>query len=312
MTEYRLEPERSTLHGHFSPALAPVLRIEPGDSVVFRTLDVWWDLEKPPAPGAEGRRFEPRRSPDDDGHSLVGPVFVEGAEPGMTLAVHVDELVPGRWGQNLAGGRDTALNRRLGVEGGEPEWLLWDLDPEARTGTNQLGHVVRLDPFLGVLGLSPAEPGIHSTTPPRATGGNIDLKELRPGSTLHLPIAVPGGLFSTGDGHARQGDGELSGTAIECPMERARLTFDLLPGLTSVTPSADTAEGHLTMGFSEDLDEAIGQALDAMLEHMTQTLDLSRKQALALASAVVDIRITQLVNGVRGAHAVLPREAVGR
>ena len=119
-----------------------------------------------------------------------------------------------------------AFNERLGVVG-DGVVHAYELDAATMTGRSHLGHNVALQPFLGVMGMPPDEPGEHSTIPPRACGGNLDCRELVSGSTLYLPIAVDGALFSCGDGHAAQGDGEVSGTAIECPMERAELTFGL-------------------------------------------------------------------------------------
>jgi acetamidase/formamidase len=131
-----------------------------------------------------------------------------------------------------------------------------------------------------------------------------------PGSALYLPIAVPGGLFSVGDGHAAQADGEVCGTAIECAMERVELTFRLVEDLRLTTPRAETPIGWLTFGFHEDLNEATIIALEAMLELMRERHGLERLEALGLASLVVDLRITQFVNGVRGVHAVLPHGAI--
>jgi acetamidase/formamidase len=242
---------------------------------------------------------------------MIGPIAVRGAEPGMTLAVRIGELRPGHYGWTDAGGWDSPVNRRLGVvERGTT--LRWTIDADKGTATNQLGHVVRTRPFLGVMGLPPAEPGVHSTTPPRPTGGNIDCRELVSGSTLYLPIAVPGALFSAGDGHAAQGDGEVSTTAIECPIELAELTFELRDDLPLRLPRAETSEGWLTFGFDEDLDEAMFQALDGMLDLLGERYGLGRQEALGLASVVVDLRVTQVVNRVRGVHAVLPHGAVGR
>jgi acetamidase/formamidase len=158
--------------------------------------------------------------------------------------------------------------------------------------------------------MPPAEPGVHPTAPPRATGGNIDCKELVAGSTLYLPVAVPGGLFSVGDGHALQGDGESSTTAIECPMDRVTLTFGLRPDMRLTTPRANTPAGWITLGFDENLQEATMIALSAMLDLMVEQHDLTRLQALALASLVVDLHVTQIVNGVRGVHAILPHGAL--
>jgi acetamidase/formamidase len=171
------------------------------------------------------------------------------------------------------------------------------------TGQSSLGRTVKLRPFLGVMGMPPDEPGIHSTIPPRATGGNLDCRELVSGSTLYLPIAVPGGLFSTGDGHAAQGDGEVSGTAIECPMESAELTFRLRDDLPLMTPIARTPTGWVTLGVHGDLDTAALIALNAMLDLLGRELGLSRRDALAVASIEVDLRVTQMVNEVQGVHA---------
>src|SRR5207237_5951046 len=121
---------------------------------------------------------------------------------------------------------------------------------------------------------------------------------------------VDGGLFAAGDGHAVQGDGEVCVTAIECPMERAELTFVLHPAMSIPMPRARTSEGWLALGLHEDLQEATYLALEGILDLMTERYDIDRYDAFALASLVVDMRITQIVNGVRGVHAVLPHNAV--
>jgi len=308
MTTYQLEPVRETLHGSFSRDYPPVLTIDSGDTVLFRTLDAAWMLEEP-LPGGQARRFEPRVTGRDDGHALCGPVALRGAEPGMTLEIMINEVRPGTWGWTSGGGREHAITRRLGLaeQGAE---LLWKLDADALTGTDQYGHVLPLRPFMGVLGMPPAEAGIHSTTPPRIWGGNIDCRELVAGSTLYLPIAVAGALFSVGDGHAVQGDGEVSGVAIECPMERVSLTFQVRDDVHLTSPRARTEAGWITFGFHEDLHEAAMLALEAMLEVMGEQYQLPRPQALALASLVVDLRITQIVNQALGVHALLAHGAI--
>ena len=310
MPRHLLEPTRENLHGHFSPDLPPVLTIDAGDEVEFRTLDAGWHLARWQAPGVKGAVFEPRRERLDAGHALNGPVYVRGAEPASTLAVEIVSLRTGDWGWTGAGEVETPVNRALGVAGRDRQWLLWDLKADAGTGTDQYGHSVSLRPFLGVMGLAPAASGVHSTAPPRRTGGNIDCRELVAGSTLYLPVEVAGGLFSTGDGHATQGDGEVSGTAIECPMESAVLRFTVHPDLHLTTPRATTPAGELTFGFADTLDEAMKAALCDMVEVMRQRFDVSRSEALALASVVVDLRVTQVVNGVVGVHALLPPDAI--
>jgi acetamidase/formamidase len=308
---HSLEPGRATLHGHFSRDLEPVLTIDPGDTVRFRTLDVAWGLESfaPLVERRERRSFPGRVSPEDDGHALVGPVAIRGARAGMTLEVAIGAVVPGRFGGCFAGGRPSEVNDRLGIAG-EPIVHAWDLDADAMTGRNQHGHVVGLRPFMGILGVAPDEPGVLSTTPPRSCGGNIDCRELVAGSTLWLPIAVDGALFSTGDGHAAQGDGEVSGTAIECPMDRVELTFELRDDLPLKTPLARTDDAWIAMGFDEDLDEAALIALEAIVDLVAREHGLGRADALALASVTVDLRVTQIVNEVKGVHAVLAHDAV--
>lgn len=310
MALHVIKPERHTLHGHFSKNLPPVLSVDPGDTVRYSTLDAGWGLEPFEDASATRQLFEPRRQGVDDGHALCGPVEVRGAEPGMTLEVHIGTLVPGAWGYTRAGGAWPAeLNRSLGVDS-DSHILTWTLNAETMTGRSGNGHSVTMSPFMGVLGMPPAAPGVHPTAPPRAWGGNIDCKELVQGSTLFLPISVSGGLFSVGDGHAAQGDGEVSGTAIECPMERVDLHFGLREDMRLTAPRAKTPTAWLTFGFHADLNEAMRLALADMLGLMSELLDITLKEALALASVVVDLRITQVVNGVCGVHAVLPHGAV--
>jgi acetamidase/formamidase len=223
----------------------------------------------------------------------------------MTLGIHVGDVRPGRWGFTAAGGWPHAINRHLDVADAGT-YLLWTLDPDTMQGRDQYGHTVALRPFLGIMGMPPAAPGLHSTVPPRITGGNLDCKELVAGSTLYLPVAVAGGLFSVGDGHARQGDGEVAITAIECPIEAADITFSLHPHLRLSMPRAHTPGGWITFGLHEDLDTAALLALEGMVDLLVHLHHLDRRQALALASVVVDLRVTQMVNQVKGVHAVLP------
>jgi acetamidase/formamidase len=220
----------------------------------------------------------------------------------MTLAIRVERLRPGRWGWTRAGGE---------LADDEDVMHVWQLDAEGMTGRNQHGHTVALRPFMGVMGLPPAEGGQHSTIPPRFCGGNLDCKELVAGSTLYLPVTVPGALFSVGDGHGRQGDGEISGTAIECPMDEVVLTFELLDKVAITSPRADTPAGWLAFGLDADLNRACRLALEGMIGLMVEQLGLARMDAVALASLVVDLRITQIVNEVCGVHAVLPHGAIG-
>lgn len=281
---HRLPLSERTLHGYFSRDLEPVLTITPGDSVRFAVPNSSWFIEPE-------TKLAPRDPAFNVGHALVGPIAVRGARAGQTLAVRIDEVMPASWGVTYT----------------EPPHLVqWKLGDGVGTGA---GRTVRLAPFLGVLGMAPAEPGVHSTIPPRSCGGNIDCKELVAGSVLFLPIAVEEAFFSAGDGHAAQGDGEFSGTAIECPVE-AQVTLDVRADLPLQWPVARTAASWITFGFHEDLRQAAQIAIDGMLDLMQRELGLSRNDALALGSVVVDLRVTQLVNRTLGIHAVLADSAL--
>jgi acetamidase/formamidase len=280
---HELALEQRNLHGHFSRDLEPALAIDPGDSVRLSVPNAGWYLES-------GEQLVSRDPSLDDGHALAGPIEVRGARAGKTLAVRIDEVLAGSWGWT-GGGADTEV--------------IWEL--EGNVG-RAAGRSVELAPFLGVLGMPPPEPGAHSTAPPRRWGGNIDCKELVAGTTLFLPIPLDGALFSAGDGHARQGDGEVSGSAIECPAE-AQLTLDVLDEPRLQWPAARTHDAWLTFGFDEHLGEAARVAVDGMLELMAREHGLSGGEALALASVVVDLRVTQVVNGTLGVHAMLRDDA---
>jgi acetamidase/formamidase len=277
--------------------------------VLFRTLNAGWVLEPPSFQNGKAKEFEPRMEGRDVGHALCGPIAIRGAQPGMTLEIRINDVQPGLWGWTGGGGWDSEVNKRFGlVEQGVE--LIWELDAHSMIGRDQYGHTLVLHPFMGVIGMPPDEPGIHPTFPPRFCGGNIDCKELVAGSTLYLPITVPEALFSVGDGHAVQGDGEVAGVAIECPMERVDLTFHLRNDMRLTTPRANASNGWITLGFHENLHEASLIALEAMLDLMGEQYQLPRPQALALASLVVDLHVTQIANGVLGVHAVLPHGAI--
>jgi acetamidase/formamidase len=306
-----LEPAPGTIHGSFSRELPPALEIESGDTVRLRTLDCDWGLEPRTGVRSPRRRFEPRLE-RDDGHALIGPIAVRGARPGSVLEVAVHALTPGPYGFTVAGGRRGAfgIDAEVGVADMPPRLLQWTLDRDAMVGRTPEGFAVPLRPFLGVMGMPPDEPGFHPSAPPRYCGGNIDCKELVAGTSLFLPIAVPGALLSVGDGHAAQGDGELCVNAIECPMDFVELTLRVHDDLTLALPRARTPSAWITFGFDADVDRAIGQAVSGMLDLMGERLGVTRTEALALASVAVDVRVTQVANGVRGAHAVLGHGAI--
>ncbi len=304
MATHELRPDRVNLHGRFHGGLLPVLRIASGDRIVGATLDAGWHrMEQPDLSSV------PLKVDDAEmGHALNGPVFVDGAEPGDALEIRIETLRPGSWGWTVGGGWSSDVNDRLSLADVEPYRMNWRIEGDRAFDLE--GRSVTLAPFLGWIGLMPAADGLQSTTPPRRVGGNLDCKELVAGSSLFLPVEVAGGMLSFGDGHAVQGDGEVSGVALECPMAHVALVVELHKGAAPKLPWSRTPAGLLTMGFGERLDDAMADALDGMVDRMATALGLSRQAAIGLASLKVDLRITQVVNEVKGVHALLPSAAM--
>ena len=305
MAKHILIPSRETLHGTFSKSYKPVLEIQSGDTVSITTLEAGWATESFAAPD-ERVVICPRDQYRDAGHALCGPIAIRGAEPGMTLQVTINDIRTATWGWSSAGGFSSEVNDRLGVAEGAEYFLQWQLDPVNKVGESNRGHKATLKPFMGVMGMPPDEEGVHSTAPPRYCGGNIDCKELVAGSILYLPVSVESALFSVGDGHAAQGDGEVAGPALECAMDSVDLTLTLIEQRSLRYPYAKTPSGWITFGFHESLNEATFIALEGMQDLICEMSGMGRKEALAFASIHVDLRITQIVNGVKGVHAVLP------
>jgi acetamidase/formamidase len=305
--DHKLDATPETTVDVFTAELPPVLTIDPGDTLTVRSLDASGYLSRQTTPGEQ----QPKMFDEARGHCLTGPIAVRGVQPGDVLAIHLVSLTPDPWGWTVAGALKSPITERLGVTD-QPAWLLWDLDPDGGTGRCNGGFTRDLAPFLGVIGVAPESSGEHSTIPPRAVGGgNIDCKSLVAGSTLYLPVAVADAMLSLGDGHAAQGDGEVGGTAIECPMTTT-LIVDLVREPRPIESiHAETPDGRITFGFDADLNVATGDALDAMVRWMQAILDVGKSTALALASTAVDLRVTQVANQTWGVHAVLPAGALG-
>ena len=210
---HHLHPEHG-VHGFVSRDLAPALSIDSGDRVVFQTLDSGWGAVEQIRNFSKPREFRPRDLGCDVAHALTGPVEIRGAHPGMTLEIELRRIKPGHWGWSAGSELPAQLDRWLGLANGAAgppalirvprgaEATYWELQPDRRVGISRSGYRLRLKPFMGIMGMPLDQSGIQSTFPPTACGGNLDCKDLIEGSTLFLPIAIDGGLFFTGDGHA--------------------------------------------------------------------------------------------------------------
>ena len=304
---HKLPLDSHHFHSSFNQNYKPILTVNSGDSIQLKTIDIEWGYS-----GAETEVrtiFTSRENEEKRAHPIIGPIAIAGAKPGMALEVRINDLMPGWYGRNWAGGIPAWQNDKLGITESERLQVDWKLDAARMTGSCRLGGQefhVGLSPFLGLMGVAPKETGTFPTKPPAYFGGNIDCKELVRGSSLFLPISVEGALFSLGDGHALQGDGESSGTAIECPMDLVDITLILHEDMQLSLPRANTPAGWITFGFHEDLNEAAAVALAEMVSFMEQLYGISRTEATALSSVAVDLHVTQVVNDVKGVHAILP------
>ncbi|WP_349774475.1 acetamidase/formamidase family protein [Paenibacillus camelliae] len=310
MAVYTINATRNNLYGSLSAEFEPSLTIKSGDTVRYSCFDAGWGTAS-----EEGKRIKPfdRRDGLDPGHALSGPIKIKEAKKGMVLEVKINDIIPGPYGFNSAGEYPNWQNQKLNLTQYKEITLNWTLDRQNMVGVTEINgrtFYVGLYPFMGIYAMPPEEAGIHSTWPPRFCGGNIDCKELTKGSVLYLPIPVDGGYFFVGDGHAAQGDGEISCQAIECPMELVDLTFTVHQDMSLNMPIANTPSGWICFGFHEDLNEATVQAMDEMLKLMCKLYNVNRVEAIALASTIVDLRITQVVNGVKGVHSILAHGAL--
>ncbi len=284
------------VHYQWNNALPPLLEIEPGDTVVFETRDAADGYYSPSSTHADAAARGPFR-----GHPLTGPVLVKRARPGDALVVEILSVKP----STDFGWTAIRPGRGLLPESDFPKAHLqiWDLSDRthARMGT---GVAVPIEAFPGVMGTALDLPGGHSTMPPRKNGGNMDIKQLTAGAILYLPVWVDGALFSVGDAHAAQGDGEVCVTAVEMQAQ-VTLRFGLEPERrlaepqlrTRRTPSA-AAPGpwFATTAHGPDLFAAAQQAVRYMIDHLVRERGLSREEAYILSSVAVDLKISEVVD----------------
>jgi acetamidase/formamidase len=319
-TTHRLSVEH--IHTYWSNALPPALTIAPGDTVIIETLEASDgnaarnvrnlvqpgfppDLIERIAAAAHPQRANTDRDPSiTGGHALTGPIAIDGAEPGDQLVIEVLDIAPAEWGYTSCSPRAERLglvNDALGDLERDVYWF-WDLRNRDWADFKP-GIRVPAGPHCGVMGVALREPGQHSTIPPRSTGGNMDIRHLNPGSTLYLPVMVPGALFSTGDVHFAMGDGEVTGSGIEMNAT-VTLRFDLIKGRplpgpqlrTTGQPLSIPGPAYATTGHNPDVREAAREALLAMLEHLERHYGLTRPEAYILASVIIDLKISQIVD----------------
>ena len=296
-----------SVHYTWDVANEPLLTIADGDTVVFETRDVSDNQIGPGSDSSVISNLDWARV-----YPLAGPVFVEGAEPGDTLAIEIVDLHTRGWGW-------TAILPGFGLladDFTEAYLRVFDLSLGDRTVFRE-DIIVPLSPFMGTMGVCPSDASAVPVMPPSRFGGNLDTRQLVKGTTLFLPVGVEGALFSTGDAHGCQGDGEICVTGLEAPMY-AVMRFSLEKDRSIPTPQYRTAPGPLTphvnygafygtTGVGGDLYAAAQDATRAMIDHLGSRYGLSAEDAYLLCSLVVDLKISEIVDaGQYVVSAVLP------
>ena len=308
MATHVIKASAATVQGGIiSPQVKPILTIASGDTVIFDTWSMWDNLCGPDLTVENALALRDRFRGENRGpHSLTGPIAVQTAEPGDVLKVEIERLDIAEHGINLIPGKQSrGLLSDIFVN---TELRHFALDP--RTMMAKFGDrvTIPLRPFLGIMGVSPPpDAPARSSAIPGNFGGNIDCSDLTAGSVLYLPVFVKGAGFYAGDAHAAQGSGEVVQTALETAFTAAQLKLSVVKGRAIKRPQAETADHFITMGLDEDLREAARQAVLDMIDFLTATQGLTREDAYALCSLQADLIVTQLVNGVCGIHARMPK-----
>ena len=306
---HTLNPTPQTVHwGHFDASIASVLEIDSGDTVIIDTVsggrgeitdDRWFRPEHLKIVNEVKQTLGP--------HILTGPVSVRGALPGDTLEIQIESIeLTEDWGWNIIRPLKGALPERFS----KLSRRIIPIDRQAGVARLPWGVDVPLQPFFGIIEVAPPPHyGRVSSIEPREYGGNIDCKEFTPGTSLFLPIFVPGGHVSVGDGHAVQGDGEVCLTALEtCLRGRFRIVLhrDELSFPRAITPTH-----YITLGMNVDLDDAASQALNLMVDWLVELKAWDPEEAYVFCSLACDLHVTQLVDGNKGIHAMVSRQVLG-
>lgn len=311
MAHHLLKANCQTVHlGGFSSRLKPVLTIDSGDSIEVETYTGFYVYDKAPLEFLTPEFIQicqqlPANQKVDSGpHLLTGPIYINDAQPGDTLEVQLETISPRLpIGFNLIRPGGGALPQRFTEH--KLHFIPLDLENQVAEFPANSGIKIPLKPFFGILGVATSSG--RSSVPPGDYGGNIDNKELQAGTRVFLPVFVPGALFSIGDGHAAQGDGEVDVTAIETAMN-GTIRLQLRRDLHLTAPIAETPTDIITMGFGQTLDAAFEVALQQMIDFLERFVELSAEQAYVLCSLAVNFRITQAVNlPQKGVHGMLSK-----
>jgi len=293
----------TTQWGWFNNGQAPVLRIDSGDTVILETM---MHSHNQVVPGKTIEEIKKLRTdhPGRGPHTVTGPIYVNGAEPGDVLKVRINKIVPRAYATNFnVPGMFGQFPQEY--QDGQVKYMYLDLD---KMVTEFLpGVYIPLRPFPGTIGVARKEPGQYSTVPPGEFAGNMDIRDLTAGTTLYVPVHVPGALLWTGDSHAAQGNGEVNLTAVETAYKEFNITVEVIKGRPLDFPRIETPKSWITMGFDQDLNKAWDQTKAQTIKFLAEQRKISPDQAAKLMPTVSDCRISQVVNVKKGIHCLNPK-----
>lgn len=294
----------TTQWGWFDNAQPPVLRINAGDIVMLETM---MHSHNQVVPGTTIEQIKKLRTdyPGRGPHTVTGPIYVEGAQPGDVLKVTINKIVPRAYATNFNVPGMFGQFPNI-YSDGQVKYLYLDLE---KNMTEFIPGVhIPLRPFPGTLGVARKEPGRYTTVIPGEFAGNMDIRDFTEGTSLYVPVHVPGALLWTGDSHAAQGNGEVNLTAVETAYRELNLTIDVIKGKPLGWPRIETHTSWITMGFDQDLNKAWEQAKAETIKFLSEQRNVSADQAAGLMPAVSDCRVSQVVNVKKGIHCLNPKD----
>ena len=295
----------TTQWGWFDNAQAPVLKVDSGDTVILETM---MHSHNQVVPGRTIEEIKKLRTdhPGRGPHTVTGPIFVNGAMPGDVLKIKINRIVPRAYGTNF---NVPGMFGQFAKDypDGQVKYLYLDLDRKVIEFLP--GVFIPLAPFPGTIGVARKEPGRYSSVPPGEFAGNMDIRDLVEGTTLYVPVQVPGALLWTGDSHAAQGNGEVNLTAIETAFREMNITLTVMKGTALDMPRIETAKSWIAMGFDADLNKAWDAAKSQTVKLLAEQRKVSPDQAEALMLKVSDCRVSQVVNIKKGIHCLSPKDA---
>lgn len=308
-TTVRLEGSpQTTQFGWFDNSQPPVARIRSGDTIVMETLihgDKQVAMNELTIEQMTRRaRQEQAESPGRGPHSITGPVYVEGAQPGDVLKIEIGRIVPSSYALNFSYPAFAGAFPKLFSQGQLKYFLL---DNEKQRVEFAPGIEIPLRPFPGLIAVARAEPGPYSTVPPGRFGGNLDINEMVSGTTVYLPVLVEGGLLWSGDSHAAQGNGEINLTALETSFKELPLTVTVLKGKKLEWPRVETPTHWIAVGYDKDLNQAFHMLQEQTTLLIAEQSGVSAAQARSAMLAQWDCRVSEIVNVLKGTYCMVPK-----